>query len=161
VFTEYREGEYGLFCSLLITSVMSAMIRFDANMLFMYIFSGFIYAFTVYVAKSVFASMAVHVLYNISMLFLEKYLLRMISQNEYRPLVAFILITLFLVSLIFMLSEGERIFHNEAVLGRDSTKEPEKIDVLKKTFLAVASPTFILCIGVYIAGCILKYFSLS
>lgn len=156
ILTEYREGGYGVVTAVMMTSLMSAMTRFSPRTLFMFTFCGVMYCMIVYITKSALAAMLCHTLYNIFMLFFEKYLLRMVTEKEYMTLVAFIFVSLFLLSAIFMLGEAERIYHNEGILGEDKTQEPEKIKVLKKAGIALISPTFIICAAIYIVGSIIK-----
>ncbi len=158
ILTEYNKSGLGPVMSLLFTSVLYALTSFRAEMLPLYLFTGAVLTVTVYVTRSVPAAMLLHLLYNLFNIFFEGYLLRLLQMRENLTLVAFIVVTLFLFSLVLMLGEAERQYYNEA-LSPDAPAPDEKSGSrkpqaggLKIIGEALGSPAFLLCLGAFAAG---------
>lgn len=169
--TEYRGC--GMVTAITATSLLSAFFRFSPSLLPIFFFNGVILAFTVCLTNSLLSAALLHAAFNIFNLFFEKYILRIITQNEYATLSAFILISVFLLSLVLAFSEAERIYNNEALLGKkeDKTVKSDAADdkngeddedgedkpsglylTLKELGLALVSPSFLCCLAVFLFG---------
>ncbi len=146
------EGSGG-FCAVLMSSVLFAMLHFDPAQLPVLIFGGVIFALTSIVTRSLFASMVLHALNNILSLFLERYLVRFMEQPQSTIFFIFSLSLLFLISLFLFLSTAERIYYQA---GLNGVTPPEPTDPeaskLKLLFEAIISPTFLLCVLVFIVA---------
>ena len=185
IYSEYKCC--GFAAALIIPSVYSAMFRFSPSGLILFIFIGIICSLIVYLTDSLISAIVIHMMFNAFNIFFEKYILRIITQTEYATLCAFVLISLALFSFILMLSEAERLCHNDALEGRslgdvfgkaddnpasdDNENEidedsdlSEKLHAwgnrmmaqLKLFGSAFLSPFFVICILIYIFGCIQK-----
>lgn len=160
ILTEYNDSGLGAVLSLLFGSLLYGFIHFRPNMLLLYIFIGMVLSLTVYVTRSVFAAVIIHMLYNLFNIFFEGYILRLVGLPENLTLTSFIFVSLFLFSLILMFSEAERLYHNDGLIpededddeDEDEDEERKKAGGLRALGEAILSPTLLLCIGAFIAG---------
>lgn len=109
--------KHGHLTSIIITSLLFAMVHFSPEGFLLYFFSGLILGFTAYVTRSVAASMVLHGLYNIYGLFLESELWGAISRNVNIVLVVFIAVVIVLVSMMVALGEAHRMFLDYSITG--------------------------------------------
>lgn len=154
ILTEYNGSGLGAAWSAIFCAVLYSFISFRPDMLLLYIFIGVILSITVYVTHSVFAAIIVHLLYNLFNIFFEGYILRLVKLPENITLTSFLVISLFLLMLVFMLGEAERLYHNDGLTSDDEDNEAERIKTGGPHILgeAVISPSLLLCIGAFIAG---------
>jgi membrane protease YdiL (CAAX protease family) len=154
ILTEYNGSGLGAAWSVILCSVLYSFISFRPDMLLLYIFIGVILSVTVYVTRSAFAAIIVHLLYNMFNIFFEGYILRLVRLPENLTLTSFLVISLFLLMLVFMLGEAERLYHNDGLtLGEDDNDEKHiKTGGLHNLGEAAISPALLLCIGAFIAG---------
>ncbi len=154
ILTEYNGSGLGAGWSAVFCAALYSLISFRPDMLLLYVFIGVILSVTVYVTRSVFAAIIVHLLYNIFNIFFEGYILRLVKLPENLTLTSFLVISLFLLMLVFMLGEAERLYHNDGLtLGEDDDDEKHnKTGGLHILGEAVISPALLLCIGAFIAG---------
>ncbi len=178
IMTEYGKG----FAAMVFSSFFYALSFLDFERFPIYLLCGIFYSLTMYITRSLIASIFLHILYSAVNLFTETYVLRIIYQPEYRVLVAFAVITLFLIFLSATFGEAERIFYNEAISddniilpeknesllsdGKEASGESENTKTKKSKhtgglsfFLeCVLSPTFIACVIIAAAGGIMQLF---
>lgn len=181
VMTEY--SEYGYATMAIIPAIYCAMFRFNVGTLLLFIFSGAVYSLAVVITDSLLSSVIIHIIFNAFNIFFEKYILRIITQNEYAVLCTFILVTLALISFVLMFAEIERLCYNSAIEKEkanadkaDKKEEDEAVSKddsingslserfhnwsssmlvkLKKFGSAFISPFFAACVVLYIIGCI-------
>lgn len=149
VLSEYCEGGYGAVCSSLISAAMFAMLHFSLGQFPVFFAVGLILSAVTLITQSIVASMITHFLFNLYIVFGEKYLLTLISSPESLSLLIFLMVTVTLLALLLTLGEAERIYHGYAVNGRDlptymkgRTKLPPGQG--KRFGEALTSPTFLL-----------------
>lgn len=113
VFRSLIPGEHesggGLF-AVILSSLFFGLLHFNLGLLPVYIFAGVLLALTMYAARSVLASMAVHFLYNLFGLFSQPYIT--IFYKTTGSLSLFIIITtaLFLLSSAIFCSQAGRLY---------------------------------------------------
>ena len=146
---EYRE--YGAFPSVIITSLYFAMMHFDFKLFPYYFASGLILGFTAYTARSAFASAVLHSLYNLFALFALPLVLNFISL-EAGVIVFYFAGILFLLFLMLALGECERLFAGYSAAGLRSDKRKRRKDQSYPPFLEMISPTFLVCLLLFILG---------
>lgn len=154
ILTEYNGSGLGASWSAIFCAVLYSFISFRPDMMVLYIFIGVILAITVYVTRSVFAAITVHLLYNLFNIFFEGYILRLVKLPENLTLTSFLVISIFLLMLVFMLGEAERLYHNDALTSGEEDNEAERMKTggLHSLGEAAISPALLLCIGAFIAG---------
>ena len=156
IMTEYGGG----IIAAIIATLFYGISFLDIERLPIYLFCGAVYALVRYVTRSLLASVALHMIYGVFNLISETYILKIIAQPEYRTLIAFVTITVFLVFLSITFGESERIFFNEAVNEAVAEDDRQLHDGNTKKsrggvsyiLECVLSPTFIICIVLYVAA---------
>ncbi|MDD6799107.1 MAG: type II CAAX endopeptidase family protein [Firmicutes bacterium] len=153
--SEYNESGAGSFAAVASTSLLYAMLSFSAVQTPVYALCGIAFAFLTYVTHSAVASVIAHLLFNIYAVFGEKYIIEIIKKPENIVFFIFSVTTLFIVSLIFVFSEAERINKKYASGGfrtpdyaqkRIDAKKDSTADKVKNTVESLLSPTMLLCI---------------
>jgi len=156
ILTEYRENKYGAFSAVAVSSLTFAMLHFSLDMFVICLAGGIVFAFVVYVTRSVFASMIVHFLYNMYGLFVEDYIITVIKDPENTVLLVFVIVLVFLAFLTMSIAEAERINMSNAKDGVETPayakKDPnEKIKNKLVLFVeSVFSPTMLLCVLMFL-----------
>lgn len=150
----------GVACAVVLNALMFSMLHFNLAMFFVYFVSGIILTFVMYTTRSVFASMAVHLINNIFNIYFENYMWKMISRPQNTVIFMFVFILLLLVFMILMFGEAERIYHNYGVMNASSAYVPKKSGRGKKkgtqTFYdAVFAPPFILLVLFFVAAALI------
>lgn len=115
---EYEEN--GVFCAVILNSLLFSLLHFDWQQIPVYFFSGVVLSMTLYASRSVLACMAVHVLNNIFHLFLENYLWNIVSRPRNAVVFLFIVATLFLISVILFFGAAARLYTRMGVLAYPS-----------------------------------------
>lgn len=159
ILTEYSESGLGAVWAVIFGSVLYSLVDFRAETLLLFFFVGIILSLTVYVTRSVFGAMLIHMLYNIFNIFFEGYILKLGKIPDNIVLVSFIIVFLFLLSLVFMLGEAERLYYNDALTADEEDKTDEKKDKHSRLRIlgeATVSPSLLLCIGVFVTVLIIK-----
>ncbi len=149
--SEYSEN--GSFCAAVISSAMFAMIHFNLKQFPVYFYAGLVFAVTVMVTRSVFASITVHILNNLFSIFLDGYIQGLIEKPDNLVFLIFTLALVLLVSLYFMFGSAERIYY---ISGVNNESSPEVADGdrkgIKGLIESIFSPSFLLCIALYVAA---------
>lgn len=137
---------YGAATSIIMSSVMFAMLHMSFVKLPIYLFTGVILALTAAVSDSIISSMLVHGLNNIFVLFLEPYLYKIAAKSDSGLALMMFMVTalmLLFAVLFFMKAErlyGDRAYANEdapLILKRKDNEYPHMVQ-------ALISPTFII-----------------
>ena len=155
VLQEYRTAGVSRTSSLLISSLLFAMIHFNVAQLPVYFFGGIMFGAVFTVTESLAAAVIVHVLNNAASLFFEQQLLHLITQTNSMIFVLFTFAVIFLVFLILAIHEAEVIIYDKGMDAQPVTfPAPTKKNkpLLKERLLeAVISPTFLLCVAAFFA----------
>ncbi len=158
LFTEYTGEGYGWLCVGGLTSLLFAMMHFDAVQFPIYLWTGILLVMLTYVTGSVFPAMLCHFAYNMYGLFGESYLLRFLEKPQSTVFLFFCIAAIFLVLLIILLGEVERVF---TVYGTYDKETPDYVLYRAKTYpkqsdrtlhalRAVTSPLLLCCILVFV-----------
>lgn len=150
VLSSYRQ--YGIVCSITVSSALFAMLHFSVTDFPLYFVSGIILASVALITKSVFPCMIIHFLNNAFVIFFEDYLWQMIVRPKNVALFVFIVGALFLLLLFICLSHAEEIVYrySSTVDEKDNPEKKEFTIIARDFFISVLSPSFLLCV-VYFA----------
>ncbi len=149
MYAEYEEA--GAVSSILLTAILFAMMHFSLPEFPVYFCGGILLGLVLYITQSVIAPMVVHFVYNLYSLFLEAYLFRFINRPENNIFFIFILLSLLLLFLTLMFSEAERVLYANGLKAKPTPEYVSKNSKRGRKFLtAVLSPTFLLCVAVYL-----------
>lgn len=157
VLGEYTNIRCGNFLSVVLSSLLFAMLHFNLYQLPVYFVGGFILGYLTVITDSIFPALGVHLLNNIFSLLFESQLIRLITQTDSLIFVLFILFILFMIFLFICLQITEDIYYKKGINGaKTPTKQKAKkikneLSVPLKAFL---SPTYIGCIAVFILAVI-------
>lgn len=138
----------GIPSAVFFSTVLFAMSHLSFMRLPVYLFSGLMLVFALYVTRSVIATMIIHASFNTCALFFEELVYRVVNRQGI-VLFLFALAVVFLLSLVFAFGEGEKIYSYYGVLNIESPHVPSKKERL--SFVeALISPPFIAVTVFYI-----------
>ncbi len=150
VIGEYEN--YGPGFAIVMSALTFGMSHFDFARLPVYLFSGIVLALVLYATRSLAASMLIHSLNNLSILFLERYLIHIADkQNISMLLFIIILASVALLSLLLFCGEAAGIYKGYAheALTVDYGKENGR-GLLPRIAEAYFSPTFLVLVVIFI-----------
>lgn len=156
VFGEYSSDGFGYICAAVMSSLLYAMLHFSLVRLPMYFVIGLILAITSIITDSVIISMITAAIFGLLDIFTESYI-RSLMRSDYKVLLVFVVITLFLLFLTLFLAETERLFYGKGTSGDPTPKKrvrKEKPPVLLGA--AISSPSFIVCAAIFVVGIIVS-----
>lgn len=113
----------GMMRTLLVGSLLFALIHFDLSNIAFYFFSGVLLTLVLYATDSLIATMLLHAAYNLVSLFGQKYLNTFYRMTGSVELFLFFLILILLVSLLFFCLECAKLYRMRA---RDGLKQPRR-----------------------------------
>ena len=145
VLTEYRH--YGAFNAVFISSLGFAMMHFSFSEFIPVFFSGVILGFMTLICRSVFPAMLLHALNNYINIFGNSAFIRIIASQSGVYFVTFILISIFVFSLIVVLSRLEHVYYLYSENPPVSMLPPKSNEHL---FAVYCSPTFYLMLVVFV-----------
>lgn len=150
ILSEYRK--YGSFNAVMLSALYFALIHFEANGFFLYLYAGMVLGLVTVVCRSVFPAMILHLVNNLLNVFGNDLFLRITMQQSGVFFMGFVLISLFLLSLIFVLSRIEQTYY-----GYSQT--PPEAELMPKSFsnlYVYLSPAVLLPVAVFL---LIKLFS--
>lgn len=136
VFRGIMMREYRMLGSLfpmVISSLLFAFIHFDLLQFPIYFVLGFILSWMVFLTRSVISAVIAHIVYNVFVIFGEKYIWLFSSNPDSDILFFLILVVLLLVCLFLFFTAGERILRYFADNGEAADTSPK--DAKKKAML--------------------------
>ncbi len=150
ILSEY--SSLGAFCSVFMSSVMFASCHLSPARFPVYFFCGLVLSLTAYASRSVIASMILHALYNVFVLFFEQYVLRLAEkQNISAVLFMIVAATCTLLFATIMCFEGASVYKSYATDNLPSDYAPSKsTNGLLSLASAIFSPSFIVLAVIYI-----------
>ena len=173
--TEYNEGGYGAINATLITSFLSAFLFFSPEAFPVRFFCGIILSAVTYATGSSVSALISHLIFNIYVVFGEKYTVRAMTDPSNKIIGIFTFTMLFLILSVVMLGEFEHCFRRNGVSGVPSpsyllkksddgtTPDVSATEAVEnkmskkalsdrsKTMIEVFfSPTFLLCLMIYL-----------
>ncbi len=142
-----REYEgMGVFSSIFVSALLFSMLHFNAASFPIYFFSGMVLGFVSFVTRSVLASMAVHLLNNMYILFFEEYAAAVVKVPQNLVFTVFFAVAFFLLALFFMLMQAESIVYRNGALDLDSDAAFARGEKESGLLDALLSPTFLLTV---------------
>ncbi len=154
---EYRDGGYGGLCAILVSSLLYAMLHFSFERLPIYLWAGLVLGSVAVITRSVLASFCVNFVGGMFNLFLEDYI-RQFMESEYRLLFLFLMVCVFLLALFLLLGECSNLFRDDGRAGVPLPQPPQRSHSSGYLLTeAVVTPTFLLCIVLFIVGTITKF----
>jgi len=147
---------YGGVCAVVMSSLSFAMVHFDLGGFISYLFCGAVLSFLVYVTKSLPAAIVLHFLYNVFNIYAMPYLSTIVAQPSDLLFSFIAAIILLLFFIILALREAEIIYYEYATDPAQSERKAEKKERTPFPLTnALVSPTFIICILIFIAATVL------
>jgi len=143
---------YGPVIAVVISSAVFAMSHFSFARMPVYLFSGVVLALVLYATRSLFASAVIHSLNNLSVLFLEKYIVHIVDkQNISMLLLLIILAALTVIALLLFCGEASGIYRGyaEEMLTVDYGAERGS-SVVARIASVCFSPTFLVLVVLFI-----------
>ncbi len=142
--------------AVLVGSLLFALIHFDLANLPVYFYAGVLLTLVLYVTDSLIATMIIHALYNVVSLFGQRYLNAFYSFTGNPELFLFLLILIFLVSLLFFSLLCARHYRARA----EQKIRPPRRDIpgdvqLYTMFDALSEAPILLCFVISVIGFIL------
>ncbi len=155
VFRAYLCAEYehlGVGIAVTVSALFFAMLHFSFPLFLTYLFLGAVLGIVLYVTRSFFATLALHILYNLFCLFGQPYLTAFYLNAGSNDIFIFCIVTLCLLFAAFAAGEARKIYHLYARrnLSSDYTVPRPLKSYPKAFFRAVASPLSIICLIVWI-----------
>lgn len=151
LFSEYEK--YGSITAVIVSTILFAMMHFSFGQLPVYLFCGLLLGFLRALTNSVFAPLIAHFIYNMFALFYQQFFGALTEQfNEFR-IVFFIATLLCFLILYFMFGEADRIYNSYARKNtyiESNYKALPLLDIKNTVMQFLTSPSFILCIILYI-----------
>ena len=144
---------HGPVTAVVLSSALFAMLHFDLKMLPMYLFSGLLLALCAYVTRSLLASCAVHLAYNLLITLGTEKLNAFFAITDDTALIALILAIALLVSLILIFGECQRTY--AAYSEQNDASAHAARGGAGNLFIALFSPACIICIIIFVAAIII------
>lgn len=147
VLSEYRA--FGSFTAVVFSAVCFSLAHFSFEGFPIYFFNGIILGVCAVVCRSVFAPILVHVGSNLLSIYASDLFLRVTIQKCGSFFVFFVLTTVFLLSLILMLSRTENIFWNRSE-NPPKNEAPSSGGALAGLKIVFMSPAFFVLLFVFV-----------
>ena len=141
LFSEYRA--FGTANAVIISALCFAMLHFSIENFFMYLFAGLLFGFATAITRSIFPSIALHLLSNTMSIYASDAFLRITVVKNGAYFVGFVLAVFTALSLILLLSRVETICHSYAEKPPMEEMPPKSRSNWTKVFF---SPSFFLLI---------------
>ena len=142
--------------AILMSAVLFSLLHFDPQNFLPHLFLGLLLSLVLFATNSLVATMTVHAIYNVAMLFAQHYLSALYDYTGTVQLYLFIFTAMLLVSLLFFTRSCARIYRARDERGLEDPRRAVTYNVQFYTTLdALADPTVILCLGLAIAGFVL------
>lgn len=149
---EYVRDGYGTTVAAVASTVLFALLHPDIERLPFYLIMGAVMCVVVRITGSVLMSMVTGVVFGLCDILTENHIAAL-SHSDYKALIIFSVVSLFLLFAVLFFAEAERLYF---VLGTSGEKPPARNrregnvrDLLRS---ALRSPTVLVCCGIYIVG---------
>jgi membrane protease YdiL (CAAX protease family) len=151
---EYEDG--GALRAIVFSSVFFGLLHFDLGLLPVYIFAGVMLSLTMYITRSVLASVAAHFLYNLFGLFSQPYITTFYKTTGSLGLFIIIITSLFIFSLSVFCGQAGRLFRRYSELNIKPTYpvEMKARDILLSFASGVRSLPAAICVVIYVIAVI-------
>ena len=146
----------GVWRALLVGPLLFSLLHFDPANLPAYFFIGFFLTLVLYATDSLIATMLVHAIYSVVLLFAQRYLNALYSFTGNAPLFLFLVILVFLISLVlFCLFCAREYRAREQAETKPPSRDVPRDVQLYTTLDALGEIPVVLCFLLAIAGMIL------
>ncbi|MBQ8696081.1 MAG: CPBP family intramembrane metalloprotease, partial [Clostridia bacterium] len=148
--TEYSESGVGH--AVFFSSLLYALSSFNALEAPVYFFIGVIFALTYYVTRSLPLTIITRLIFNLLIFYFEDAAWTLILKNANSVFLFCFCLILLLAAAVLALSEAQRLYYTRGIDGEKAPAEWSPGESLKARILtATLSPTFMLCIGIFVA----------
>lgn len=113
--SEYEDK--GFFCCASVSAFMFALLHFNISQFPVYIFTGFVLVWVLYITRSLFCTMLIHFCYNLFGLFVSPYISSFYSTTGATELFVFIITVLFLIFALLFCGIASRLCKHLARAG--------------------------------------------
>ena len=143
----------GAIRAVLMSALLFSLCHFDLRNLPVYLFSGILFGLTLLATDSLIATMILHATYNTLSLFSQRYLNAFYEFTGSLELFLFLLVLIFLVSLILLCRAGISLYRMriEAGVAEPRRAVPRHVQ-LYTTLDALADPPILLCLVLSVVG---------
>ncbi|MBQ9746884.1 MAG: CPBP family intramembrane metalloprotease, partial [Clostridia bacterium] len=148
VMKEYKTC--GSWFSICFSSLMFAFVHFDLRLLPIYFLLGMLLSWIAFITRSVWASAAVHIAYNLYVIFFEKYIWLFSSNPDSDILFWLILVAETFVCAFFFLGAAERVMRYCAENGDSAPKPIKKKSRIALILDAVTSKPFLAEVVIFV-----------
>jgi membrane protease YdiL (CAAX protease family) len=124
IFKEYKACGTGF--AMFISSLLFAFVHFDLKLFPIYFVVGMLLAWIAYIANSLWAAVFAHIVYNVYVIFFEKYIWLFSSNPDSDILFWLILLVLWFICAFFFLGSAERVMRSCAENGESAPKAVPK-----------------------------------
>lgn len=140
----------GMRTAILLSGLLYGLVHLSPAGLPVYWFSGIVLAFSAFVTRSVFVPILIRILQNLYILFLQDYVVALFETPQDTVFLLLIIAALFLLSLFFVLSQGERLLriNGERNLDADAPYLPKNRTI--PVARAWMSPSLLTCIAAFL-----------
>ena len=155
ILTEYAEGGAGQINTLFLTALLYAMSYFDFVQFPVRFVIGLVFAMVVFVTQNLVASMALHTLYNLFIIYTENYMMRLAAQTGNLLMYIVIMLTCVLIFTIFAFGSAEKIYYRYSLEKLDVPYMTSEGSSMKRFAEAGLSPSFLTCLGLFFLAAIM------
>jgi len=150
IFSEYRK--YGTANAVIMSALCFSMLHFSLENMFIYLFTGLLLGFVTAITRSIFPSIALHLLSNTLSIYASDAFLRVTVVKNGAFFIGFVLVLLTCITFALMLTRVESICYSYADKPPVESLPPKSSSNVLKVFF---SPTFILLFLIFIAVSVL------
>ena len=155
ILTEYAAGGAGQLNAMFLTALLYAMSYFDFVQFPVRFVIGLVFAMVLFVTQSLISSIALHILYNLFIIYTEDYMMRLAAQTGNLLMYIVIMFTCVLIFTIFAFGNAEKIYYRYSLEKSDIPYETSEGSAMKRFAEAGLSPSFLTCLGLFFVAAIM------
>lgn len=154
--TEYFKFGTGQVNTIFLTALLYAMSYFDFAQFPVHFITGLVFAMVVFVTQSLIASIVMHAVYNLFVIYIESYMMRLAGQSSNLLMYVFIMLTCVLIFVILAFGVAEKIYYTYSIETDDRPDTAVLNGSSMKRFAEAAiAPSYIVCLVLFIIAAIL------
>jgi CAAX amino terminal protease family. len=156
ILTEYADGGVGQINAMFLTALLYAMSYFNFVQFPVRFVIGIVFAMVLFVTQSLVATMVMHTLYNLFIIYTEDYMMRLAAQTGNLLLYITIMLICVFIFVIFAFGNAEKIYYRYSVEKDDTPYiiSPSSGGAMKRFAEAGLSPTFLACLFIFFLAAI-------
>lgn len=150
--------KFGVGIAVFVSGLFFAMVHFSLPLFLTYLFLGMLLAFTLYATGSLYATLALHFLYNLFCLFGQPYLSDFYVNAGNNAVFIFLVTVIFLLFCALGVGEARKIYHRYAKEGKPSVfREPMPLrDYPRAVVKVLFTPGTLLCLILWLVVCLVN-----